>query len=333
MNKSTSKLMDGLEKAARAKPKLSKSKKKSEPLSFQSLLKNPTFRSLATSKSSKKGTKKGKFYESLILDTKPTDTNAEKNVAGDTEFFTTPQLTTILSDPEFPRDSTAFVGETLLEFKKSLMDVPPGEIRGVFLQNTLDDLMGEEDVKAKEYGEELKITCKKGCAHCCHKLVYVTPDEGMLLARKLLTLEGGEISEKTGDTLKFQASFEPHQQLDYWMLDEKRSKCVFLNPADNSCRVYNNRPANCRILRVKSPAYNCSKVATMRGEDEIDQNLSLMGEILISSAYDLAINEKRSVLTIPQAILSSLQQVKEDSTVEMIDKMNKAQYTQKGEQE
>jgi hypothetical protein len=155
---------------------------------------------LASTKSGKKGTSKGKYYESLILDTKPTDTKVEKNVSADTQFFTTPQLTTILSDPDFPKESTAFVGETLLEFKQSLMDVPPGEIRGVFLQNTLDDLMGEEDVKAKEYGEDLKVTCKKGCAHCCHKLVYVTPDEGMLLARKLLTLENGEISDTTMDT-------------------------------------------------------------------------------------------------------------------------------------
>jgi Fe-S-cluster containining protein len=304
-------------------------KKKSDPLSFQSLLKNPTFRSLVSTKSNKKGTKKGKYYESLILDTKPTNTKKEPNVHADTEFYTTTQLSTVLSDPDFPKESTAFVGETLLEFKKSLLDVPPGEIRGVFLQNTLDDLMGEEDIKAKEYGEDLKITCKKGCSHCCHKLVYVTPDEGMLLARKLLTLENGEISNQTMETLKFQANFEPHQQLDFWMLDEKRSKCVFLNAADNSCRIYNNRPANCRILRVKSPAYNCSKVATMRGEDEIDQNLSLMGEILISSAYDLAITEQRAVLTIPQAILSSIQHVKEDSTVDMIDKMNKSQYTKK----
>jgi Fe-S-cluster containining protein len=322
-------LLGGLKK--KGAPKSGTKSKKSDPLSFQSLLKNPTFRSLTKSKTNKKGTNKGKYYEALILDTKPTDVKVEKNVSADTEFFTTPQLTTILSDPEFPKESTNFVGETLLEFKKSLMDVPPGEIRGVFLQNTLDDLMNEEDIKAKEYGEDLKITCKKGCSHCCHKLVYVTPDEGMLLARKLLTLENGELSQKTLDNLEFQASYEPHQQLDYWMLDEKKSKCVFL-AADQSCRVYSNRPANCRILRVKSPAYNCSKVATMRGEDEIDQNLSLMGEVLISSAYDLAITEKRSVLTIPQAILTSLKDVKADSTVDMIDKMNKAQFISKNDE-
>lgn len=39
-----------------------------------------------------------------------------------------------------------------------------------------------------------------GCAHCCHKLVYVTPDEGALLARKLLNLEGGkELSKQVGE--------------------------------------------------------------------------------------------------------------------------------------
>lgn len=57
----------------------SKTKKK-DPLSFQSLLKNPTFRSLTKVKSNKKGSKKGKFYEALILDTKPTDQEKEKNV-------------------------------------------------------------------------------------------------------------------------------------------------------------------------------------------------------------------------------------------------------------
>jgi len=290
---------------------------------FKSLLNNPALR-LPLDKKTRPGkkTKNSQFYESLILDTKPTDPKTEKNVAADTKFYTTAQLGKILKDQEFPKETLNFVGQTMLQFKKNLMDVPPGEIRGVFLQNTMDDIMEEEDNKAKEYGEKLEITCKKGCAHCCHKLVYVTPDEGMLLARNLITKEGGQISEPTLEILKLQASYQPHQQLEFWMLDEKRSKCVFLG-ADNSCTIYSNRPVNCRLLRVRSPAYHCSKVATIRGENEIDQNLTLMGEMLVSSAYDLALNEKRHILTIPQAILSSIKDVNEDSTKELIDKMNK----------
>jgi Fe-S-cluster containining protein len=242
-------------------------------------------------------------------------------VAADTPFYTTPHLSTVLKDPEFPKESLNYVGEALLNFKQSLMDVPPGEVRGVFLHTTLDSLMEEEDLKAKEQGEVLKITCKKGCAHCCHKLVYVTPDEGVLLARNLIKKEGGEISELTMNKLKFQANFQPHQQLDFWLLDEENSKCVFLGP-DNSCTVYSNRPSACRLLRVRSPAYNCSKTATMRGEGEIDQNLSLMGEMVLSAGHDLAITEKRKILSIPQAILTSLKDVHEDTSKQAIDKMN-----------
>jgi hypothetical protein len=32
----------------------------------------------------------------------------------------------------------------------------------VFLHSTLDDIMQEEDNKAKEYGEKLELTCKRG---------------------------------------------------------------------------------------------------------------------------------------------------------------------------
>jgi hypothetical protein len=35
-------------------------------------------------------------------------------------------------------------------------------MRGVFFHNTLDDIMLEEDAKAKELGEELELSCKKG---------------------------------------------------------------------------------------------------------------------------------------------------------------------------
>jgi hypothetical protein len=42
---------------------------------------------------------------------------------------------------------------------------------------------------------------------------------------------------------------------------------------DNSCRIYNNRPSNCRLLRVKSPAYHCSKQATRRGQGKIFDDL------------------------------------------------------------
>lgn len=301
-------------------------------LSFKSLLKTPELRTLVSI--SKKEIKKSKsepnFYQKLILDTKPTNEQKDTHVEADTEFYTTPQLSTILNTPDFPQESMNHIGETLLAFKQTLMDVPPGEIRGVCLHTTLDDVMDAEDKKAQELGEDMKLTCKKGCAHCCHKLVYVTPDEGVLLARNLMALEGGQISDHTMKMLQFQASYEPHQQLDYWLLDEKQSKCVFLGP-DKSCTVYSNRPVNCRLMRVKSPAYNCSKVATMRGQNEIEQNLSLMGEMLVSAAYDVAQTEQRPILTIPQAILNSIKDVQEDSTRKLMEDLNKGYSLETGE--
>src|SRR6187455_1078821 len=57
--------------------------------------------------------------------------------------------------------------------------------------------------------------------------------------------------------------------------------------------------------------------------DIIDQNLTLMGEMLLSAAYDLTVSEKRNILSIQQSILDNLEYVKADGTKKLVDEMNK----------
>jgi hypothetical protein len=47
-----------------------------------------------------------------------------------------------------------------------------------------------------------------------------------------------------------------------------------------------------------------------------------MGEMLLSAAYDLAVTEKRNILSIQQAILSNIDYVKSDGTKKIVDEMN-----------
>lgn len=66
-----------------------------------------------------------------------------------------------------------------------------------------------------------QVSCTKGCAHCCHIEVHLTPDEAELLLRYT------DYMGRTIDwaRLEHQAKAERWRQLDY-----KSRRCVFLGP-------------------------------------------------------------------------------------------------------
>jgi hypothetical protein len=144
--------MSASKTAAKKALKSGKNKtKKRDPYSFQSLLRNPAVRTLCAAKKGKSepvNKRKSKFYESLVLDTKPTNPKKEPDVRAYVlmciilihtlgiqnflpllhssmhHFLNSAMLTIrkVMSDPDFPQESLNYVGETLLEFKKSLLD-------------------------------------------------------------------------------------------------------------------------------------------------------------------------------------------------------------------
>lgn len=95
------------------------------------------------------------------------------------------------------------------------------------------------------------VQCKKGCSACCHTQVAVTVDEAEHLAKKVLS---GSV-EINRNLLHLQAKLS--DDYDQWMrLPYESRRCVFLG-AENSCSVYEDRPAVCRTNYALSEPQYC----------------------------------------------------------------------------
>lgn len=128
------------------------------------------------------------------------------------------------------------------------------------------------------------VSCRAGCAHCCHIQVDATGDEVELLAElveKGLTIDMG--------ALKVQAKAD---DLDKWRrLTKDQRRCVFLGD-DNRCRVYEDRPSVCRSYFVISPPDDCRELTgrSMR-------LLVTKAEIAVSAAFNLDNGEPKPMVT------------------------------------
>lgn len=128
-----------------------------------------------------------------------------------------------------------------MEDKKKVSDLVQ-EIYSA-LDETLDDV-----------SKKAKVTCKVGCAHCCELLAMMTFSEAILIAEKLLEKpDWKDIAQK----LKVQAEkacFDGISEVAYF---EKRVRCSFLSD-NNTCAIYEIRPACCRYHVVISEPSLCS---------------------------------------------------------------------------
>ncbi len=122
------------------------------------------------------------------------------------------------------------------------------------------------------------LSCKKGCAFCCHTQVSVTMDEAHLLAHKIV--QGHEIDLYR---LENQAKYA-HQASEWFKLSHSQRKCVFLGE-DNSCIIYEDRPSVCRTNSAISEPQYCS---TENGEQQqmllktTEADMIIMGQFIQS---------------------------------------------------
>jgi len=174
--------------------------------------------------------------------------------------------------------------------------VPQGWLRAKEVHDQIE-LALEHD--RKNGGE--KITCKKGCAHCCHQLVFITEDEAERLAKRakvLLTkqqdLENNPDEKDknklhfTYETLKNQLERQKELKEDmwgWWMSPDNMSKCVFLGK-DNQCVVYNQRPSSCRLFMSTSEPFRCSKEHSRKG-GTMERHIDINGEIVSSASSNI----------------------------------------------
>jgi len=102
------------------------------------------------------------------------------------------------------------------------------------------------------------ITCRSGCAGCCHLHVDIYPHEAALL---LLTARERGIEIDTARLAR-----QAGRTSDTWQelpLEDRR--CVFL-AHDQTCSVYEHRPGSCRKYLVKSDPERCDTTKYPGGE-------------------------------------------------------------------
>lgn len=157
------------------------------------------------------------------------------------------------------------------------LDVPTGFVPITAIVRVMERL-GEEAAALEERGARERghtISCRMGCAACCRMLVPLSVPEAFVLQDHVAHLPADrqmEIARKMADT---KATLTAHGLLDqlravadsttaipdealdplnraYYAL---RQPCPFLE--DETCSIYEARPAACRELLVTSPAHFC----------------------------------------------------------------------------
>lgn len=118
-----------------------------------------------------------------------------------------------------------------------------------------------------------KVTCKRGCGHCCKLHVSITEEEAALLQA---AVEHARI-ELDWDKLRRQAQ---HSLKTWGEQPAGDRRCVFLSER-NDCRVYEHRPAACRKYLVASDPQLCNTAKYPGGQVAVV--VPLEGEVIASA--------------------------------------------------
>ncbi len=124
----------------------------------------------------------------------------------------------------------------------------------------------------KDVLDSLKVTCRKGCSHCCYQLVEVSEHEALLLAGML-----EEIKVRLDPTellAESPRSFRPEE----W----SRYKCPLLK--GGKCILYEYRPAVCRKYNVTSKSRFCNTKESQRVSRAASTQAELASTALLNSS-------------------------------------------------
>lgn len=169
------------------------------------------------------------------------------------------------------------------KYSAKLREFRAGPERAQVLHVLLDREMGA--------AASLEISCRRGCAGCCHYEVEVTGDEAELLAA---LVAGGLPVDRA--RLARQAARE-RKSPEWSRHGHPDNRCVFLGE-DGACRVYEHRPAICRKHLVTSPAAACTET-----DGAVAPVRVLLAEILVSAALSL---EGTTFASLPKLLLAAL---------------------------
>lgn len=123
-------------------------------------------------------------------------------------------------------------------------------------------LYKQYDPLVAERAEEMGVTCKEGCAHCCMLPATATVPEMILVVDHLASRSDWP---KRRPALERELARQLAAFAAIDVLDERQRKdffdrqmpCAFLT-ADHRCEIYTLRPAACRYHMVVSDPKNCA---------------------------------------------------------------------------
>ena len=146
--------------------------------------------------------------------------------------------------------------------------IHPKRMLPVF-QTLADTLIQLTANAAAETG--VKISCQKGCAACCRKLIPISKIEAVRIAELIESLPETKSSEVFARFIAARKKLQDLGLLDALLNSENLTgeevislgteyfkhwiTCPFLE--EESCLIYENRPVACREYLVASPPENC----------------------------------------------------------------------------
>lgn len=152
-------------------------------------------------------------------------------------------------DKNYVKTYFQVVNDTIEEYINEFQDKLTGEDKAKSLHDLFDRLI-EQEITQSDNLQKNKISCKKGCNHCCSQIVMITEDEAELLAKDI---KDKGIKFSKAKLLRQSKVTSPEE----WMkLKDSDRKCVFLGKG-GVCEVYENRPAFCRSYFVVSDPKYC----------------------------------------------------------------------------
>jgi Fe-S-cluster containining protein len=126
------------------------------------------------------------------------------------------------------------------------------------------------------------ISCHKGCSTCCNMSVGLYLPEALVLASSLTDVQYARVAEHAYRVLTYAAD-TPDYLTGYRY--SAIGWCPFLNTDDDSCSIYEHRPANCRHVFSNMPFEYCAE----ENVNMLDQHPEKRVEFL--SQLDPRVNE------------------------------------------
>ncbi len=131
--------------------------------------------------------------------------------------------------------------------------------RSDIFHQLIDQKLEELIARDKRYGYPPPY-CHKGCANCCHEIVYCTSEEAELILKycqeNKIEIDYQKI-ERQLKTVEFDDEGN-HSGITTWNdQSEEDQACIFLNPQEKSCKIWAVRPFVCRVHLAEETDLYC----------------------------------------------------------------------------